>query len=51
MLQSSGANCNTETEERDGDCISYEIIAVHPQTRKKLQQQEEMPYQFKKHWN
>jgi hypothetical protein len=33
MLQSS-ANCNTEEKETDGDCISYEIIAVPPQTRK-----------------
>ena len=34
MLQSS-ANCNTEEKETDGDCISYEIIAVPPQTRKR----------------
>ena len=34
MLQCS-ANCNTEEKEPDGDCISYEIIAVPPQTRKR----------------
>ena len=34
MLQSS-ANCNTKGKEQDGDCISYEIIAVPPQTRKR----------------
>ena len=34
MLQSS-ANRNTEGKEPDGDCISYEIISVPPQTRKR----------------
>jgi hypothetical protein len=34
MLQSS-ANCNTEEKEPDGDRISYEIIAIPPQTRKR----------------